>query len=84
MEEDLSFDVFAGGNDVFANNGTQLIITDLEFGDQFLVSAVDFFIDDFGKGYVYFDGELVLEQDSIFDYASLELMFYSIYSVEQI
>jgi hypothetical protein len=84
MEEDLSYDVFPGGNDVFASNGTQLLITDIELGEQFTASVIDFNIDDVGTGYVYIDGELKLEQESLFDYNALEQMFYSVYSVEQI
>jgi hypothetical protein len=84
MEENLGFNMNAGGNDVFANNGTQLLITDLQMGEQFLASVIDFLVDDLGKGYVYFDGQLFIEQDGIFDYDSLEQMFYSMFSIEQI
>ena len=83
MEGNLGYNMNAGDNDIFANNGTQLLITDLQFGEQYLASVVDFLVDDLGKGYVYFDGQLFIEQDGIFDYDSLEQMFYSMFSIEQ-
>ena len=84
MEENLVNNMNAGGNDVFANNGTQLLITDLQMGEQFLASVVDFLVDDLGRGYVYLDGQLFIEQDGVFDYDSLEQLFYSAFSIEQI
>ena len=84
MEENLVNNMNAGGNDVFANNGTQLLITDLQMGEQFLASVVDFLVDDLGRGFVYLDGQLFIEQDGVFDYDSLEQLFYSAFSIEQI
>lgn len=84
MEENLVNNMNAGGNDVIANNGVQLLITDLQFGEQFLASVVDFLVDDLGRGYVYLDGQLFIEQDGVFDYDSLEQLFYSSFSIEQI
>lgn len=82
--EELSFNVNEGGNDVFASaaDGTQLLITDLQLNTQIIASVVDFYIDNSGKGCVYIDGESILEQIDIFDYNSLEQMFYSVFSVE--
>ncbi len=84
MEQELNYNVYPGGNDVFAYAGGQLLITDLDLGSTFTASVVDFYIDDVGTGYVYIDGETKLSQEGIVDYSEIENMFYSIYSITYI
>ena len=71
----------AGGNDVFAQDGAYLTITDLLRGDTFTVSMVDFDIDEDMVGRVYFDEEEILAQTNIESYEVLENLFYSQYEI---
>ena len=71
----------AGGNDVFAQDGAYLTITDLLRGDTFTVSMVDFDIDEDMVGRVYFDEEEILAQTNIESYEVLENLFYSQYQI---
>ena len=71
----------AGGNDVFAQDGAYLTITDLLRGDTFTVSMVDFDIDEDMIGRVYFDEEEILAQTNIESYEVLENLFYSQYEI---
>ena len=71
----------AGGNDVFAQDGAYLTVTDLLRGDTFLVAMVDFDIDQNMVGRVYFDGTEILAQTNIESYAVLENLFYSQYQI---
>ena len=71
----------AGGNDVFAQDGAYLTITDLLRGDTFTVSIVDFDIDADMVGRVYFDEEEILAQTNIESYEVLENLFYSQYEI---
>ena len=71
----------AGGNDVFAQDGAYLTITDLLRGDTFTVSMVDFDIDADMVGRVYFDEEEILAQTNIESYEVLENLFYSQYQI---
>ena len=70
-----------GGNDVFAQDGAYLTITDLLRGDTFTVSMVDFDIDEDMVGRVYFDEEEILAQTNIESYEVLENLFYSQYEI---
>lgn len=70
-----------GGNDVFAQDGAYLTITDLLRGDTFTVSMVDFDIDEDGVGRVYFDEQEILAQTNIESYEVLENLFYSQYEI---
>jgi hypothetical protein len=70
-----------GGNDVFAQEGAYLTITDLLRGDTFTVSMVDFDIDEDMVGRVYFDEEEILAQTNIESYEVLENLFYSQYEI---
>ena len=71
----------AGGNDVFAQDGAYLTITDLLRGDTFTVSMVDFDIDEDMVGRVYFDEQEILAQTNIESYEVLENLFYSQYEI---
>ena len=70
-----------GGDDVFADEGQTLMITDLLRGDTFLVAMVDFDIDQNMVGRVYFDGTEILAQTNIESYEVLENLFYSQYEI---
>ena len=70
-----------GGNDVFANEGQTLMITDLLRGNTYTVSMVDFDIDEDMIGRVYFDEEEILAQTNIESYEVLENLFYSQYQI---
>ena len=70
-----------GGNDVFANEGQTLMITDLLRGNTYTVSMVDFDIDEDMVGRVYFDEEEILAQTNIESYEVLENLFYSQYQI---
>ena len=71
----------AGGNDVFAQDGAYLTITDLLRGGTFTVSMVDFDIDADMVGRVYFDEQEILAQTNIESYEVLENLFYSQYEI---
>ena len=70
-----------GGNDVFADEGQTLMITDLLRGNTYTVSMVDFDIDEDMVGRVYFDEEEILAQTNIESYEVLENLFYSQYQI---
>jgi hypothetical protein len=70
-----------GGNDVFADEGQTLMITDLLRGNTYTVSMVDFDIDEDMIGRVYFDEEEILAQTNIESYEVLENLFYSQYQI---
>ena len=70
-----------GGNDVFADEGQTLMITDLLRGNTYTVSMVDFDIDEDMIGRVYFDEEEILAQTNIESYEVLENLFYSQYEI---
>lgn len=71
----------SGGNDVFAQDGAYLTITDLLRGGTFTVSMVDFDIDADMVGRVYFDEQEILAQTNIESYEVLENLFYSQYEI---
>ncbi len=72
-----------GGNDVFANAGAYLLVTDNVRGDKYGVEAIDFYIDESGNGFVYFDNEEQFAQTNVNEYEVLEQIFYAQYSVEE-
>ncbi len=71
-----------GGNDLFAEDGDVFIVTDLETGDEIEVEEIDFFIDENGDGFVFFDGVEVFSVEDVEDYEELEFEFYQEYSVD--
>lgn len=71
---------YPGGPDVISDR--PMIVTDLLRGDTYQVMIVDFYIDDFNNGIVYFDGQEILRQTNIADYDVLSRLFYSQFSVE--
>lgn len=71
-----------GGNDLFAEDDDVFIVTDLSTGEEFEVEEIDFFIDDNGDGFVFFDGEEAFSVEDVEDYEELEFEFYQEYSVE--
>jgi hypothetical protein len=72
---DYNFTVFPGGPDLFANEGGILVVTDLIRGTVYEVQVVDFYIDDQGNGFVYFDGEEIIMQTDIANYDELQRLF---------
>jgi hypothetical protein len=51
-------------------------------GGMYQVTVVDFYIDENGTGFVFFDGIEILQQTNIFDYTVLEKLFYSQFSIQ--
>jgi hypothetical protein len=79
-----TYDIYEGGNDLYANEGGYLLVTDIIRGDQLGVEVIDFYIDEMGNGFIYFDGEEAFAQSNVMDYEALESIFYLQYTVEQI
>ena len=77
----MAMDNMPDGNDVFAQDGAYLTITDLLRGGTFTVSMVDFDIDADMVGRVYFDEQEILAQTNIESYEVLENLFYSQYEI---
>lgn len=71
---------YPGGPDVISDQ--PMIVTDLLRGDTYQVMIVDFYIDEFNNGIVYFDGQEILRQTNIADYDVLSRLFYSQFSVQ--
>jgi hypothetical protein len=71
-----------GGPDLMGTAETPIIVTDNIRGGMYEVTVVDFYIDENGTGFVFFDGMEMLQQTNIFDYAVLERLFYSQFSIQ--
>lgn len=71
-----------GGPDIIGSADMPINIVDNIRGGMYTVTVVDFYIDENGTGYVFFDGEEMLHQSNIFDYAVLERLFYSQFSIQ--
>lgn len=77
----MDYNVYEGGPDLFASDNP-IMVTDLIRGDRYEVMIVDFYIDEMFNGYVFFDGEVALQQKGIESYDVLERLFYSQFSIE--
>jgi len=77
----MDYNIYDGGPDLFARE-RPILVTDLLRGDQYEVMVVDFYIDEMLDGYVFFDGEIALQQKGIESYEVLERLFYSQFSIE--
>jgi hypothetical protein len=82
--QDGTYTINEGGNDVFAASGSYLLVTDLVRSEQLGVEVIDFYVDQMGNGYVYFDGEEAFVQSNVGSYEVLESIFYLQYTVEQV
>lgn len=81
MMDDYSYQ--EGGSDMFSSEGGYLLITENETGVQYTANTIDFVIDETGNGIVYFDGNMQFELPGASDYAVLEDMFYTEFSVQE-
>ena len=77
----MDYNIYDGGPDLFSRE-RPILVTDLLRGDQYEVMVVDFYIDEMLDGYVFFDGEIALQQKGIESYEVLERLFYSQFSIE--
>lgn len=70
-----NFPVYPGGPDLFADEGGELVITDIVRGTVYKVQVVDFYINEAAEGIVFFDGEEIIRQSDIQDYDELQRLF---------
>ena len=77
----MQYTYHEGGNDLFAS-GDYMTVVDTLRDVAYQVNVVDFYIDDMNIGYVYFDGEEILQQNNIESYDVLERLFYSQFTVQ--
>lgn len=77
-----NFPVYPGGPDLFADEGGELVITDIVRGTVYRVQVVDFYINEAAEGIVFFDGEEIIRQSDIQDYDELQRLFDAQFAVE--
>ena len=75
-----NYNVYPGGPDIISN--TPMTVVDTIRNVSYQVMIVDFYIDEFNTGIVYFDGMEILQQTNIPDYDALSRLFYSQFSIQ--